>query len=58
MGRDWLGLDNGIARGLSLIPGVDVKGLSIATSVPGLKLYSVDPMATAKRRKARAVEGM
>tara|TARA_R110000824_G_scaffold112943_2_gene262438 strand:+ start:2402 stop:6286 length:3885 start_codon:yes stop_codon:yes gene_type:complete len=58
VGRDWLGLDNGIARGLSLIPGVDVKGLSIATSVPGLKLYSVDPMATAKRRKARAVEGM
>ena len=58
VGRDWLGIDNAVAGGLSLIPGVDIEGLSIPTYTPGLKLYSVDPMATAKRRKARAVEGM
>jgi hypothetical protein len=52
VGRDWFGIDNAIATMFGAEP------MSISTYTPGAKLYAVDPIKTAKRRKARAVEGM
>ena len=52
VGRDWFGIDNVAAKVFGAEP------MSISTHIPGAKLYAVDPIRTAKRRKARAVEGM
>jgi hypothetical protein len=57
VGRDWMGLDHAVAAAGNLV-GMNMEALSIPTYTPGMKLYAVDPYQTAKRRKARAVEGM
>ena len=49
VGRDWMGLDHLVAKAYGL------KGLSIANPVPGYRLYPVDPIQVAARRKARAM---
>ena len=60
VGRDWMGIDRGVARGLNFFGVTDDArtDLSIGSVMPGKKLYLVDPIQTAKRRKARAVEGL
>ena len=47
-GRDFMGLDNVMARSMG------VKPLSIANWVPGYRMYPIDPLRVAARRKARA----
>ena len=47
-GRDWLGLENALARSLGLQP------MSIANWMPGYRIYALDPLRVAARRKARA----
>ena len=49
VGRDWMGLDHLAAKALGQTP------LSIANYVPGYRLYPVDPVRVAARRKSRAM---
>ncbi len=49
VGRDWMGLDHLVAKAYG------EKGLSIGSPVPGYRLYPVDPVRVAARRKSRAL---
>ena len=49
VGRDWMGLDHLAAKALGETP------LSIANYVPGYRLYPIDPVRVAARRKSRAM---
>ena len=55
-----MGIDRGVARGLNFFGVTDDArtDLSIGSVMPGKKLYLVDPIQTANRRKARAVVGL